>query len=66
MEADIRRFLVASSDQNLADDRFKAARQRLDFYHAVQHRAAVGRALFGEDKDQLQNWLRPLVQPLKN
>ena len=50
----------------LADDRFKAARQRLDFYHAVQHLAAVGRALFGEDKDQLKSWLRPLVQQLKN
>lgn len=50
----------------LADDRFKDARQRLDFYHAVQHLAAVGRALFGEDKDQLKSWLRPLVQQLKH
>jgi hypothetical protein len=50
----------------LADDRFKEARQRLDFYHAVQHLAAVGRALFGEDKDKLKGWLRPLVQQLKN
>lgn len=49
----------------LADDRFKDARQRLDFYHAVQHLAAVGRALFGEDPAQLKNWLRPLVQQLK-
>ena len=50
----------------LADDRFKDARQRLDFYHAVQHLAAVGRALFGEDKARLSQWLRPLVQQLKN
>jgi hypothetical protein len=50
----------------LADDRFKDARQRLDFYHAVQHLAAVGRALFGEDKDKLKGWLRPLVRQLKN
>lgn len=49
----------------LADDRFKDARQRLDFYHAVQHLAAVGRALFGEDKAKLKSWLRPLVQQLK-
>jgi hypothetical protein len=49
----------------LADDRFKDARQRLDFYHAVQHLAAVGRVMFGEDKDQLKGWLRPLVQQLK-
>jgi hypothetical protein len=50
----------------LADDRFGQARQRLDFYHAVQHLAAVGRALYGEDKDQLKAWLRPLIQQLKN
>ena len=50
----------------LADDRFKDAHQRLDFYHAVQHLAAVGRALFGEDQDKLKAWLRPLVRQLKN
>ena len=50
----------------LADDRFKDARQRLDFYHAVQHLAAVGRALFGEDKAKLKEWLRPLVRQLQN
>src|ERR1043166_8990929 len=50
----------------LADDRFPQARQRLDFYHAVQHLAAVGRALFGEDKDKLKVWLKPLVKQLKN
>jgi hypothetical protein len=50
----------------LADDRFKGARQRLDFYHAVQHLAAVGRALFGEDQTRLKAWLKPLVRQLKN
>ena len=50
----------------LADDRWPQARQRLDFYHALQHLAAVGRALFGEDKEKLKAWLRPLVQQLKN
>lgn len=50
----------------LADDRFKDARQRLDFYHAVSHLAAVGRALFGEDKTKLKAWLKPLVRQLKN
>jgi len=50
----------------LADDRFKDARQRLDYYHAVQHLAAVGRALFGEDSTKLKSWLRPLAQQLKN
>lgn len=50
----------------LADDRWPHARQRLDFYHAVQHLAAVGRALFGEDRDRLKAWLQPLVRQLKN
>lgn len=50
----------------LADDRFPQARQRLDIYHAIGHLAAVGRALFGEDKDKLRDWLKPLVKQLKN
>ena len=50
----------------LADDRWPQARQRLDFYHAVQHLAAVGRALFGEDKEKLKAWLKPLVGQLKH
>lgn len=50
----------------LADDRWPQAKQRLDFYHAVQHLVAVGRALFGEDKEQLSAWLKPLVRQLKN
>jgi hypothetical protein len=50
----------------LADDRWPQARQRLDFYHAVQHLAAVGRALWGEDQAQFKAWLKPLVRQLKN
>lgn len=50
----------------LADDRFPGARQRLDFYHAVQHLAAVGHALHGENRAQLHAWLQPLVRQLKN
>jgi len=50
----------------LADDRWPQARQRLDFYHAVQHLAAVGRALFGGDKQKSSAWLKPLVRQLKN
>jgi transposase len=50
----------------LADDRWPQARQRLDFYHAVQHLAAVGRVLFGEDKEKLKTWLKPLVRQLQN
>jgi hypothetical protein len=50
----------------LADDRFPQARQRLDFYHAVQHLAAAGHALFGEDKEKFKAWLKPLIQQLKH
>ncbi len=50
----------------LADDRFGEARQRLDFYHAVEHLAAVGKALFGDDKEKFKKWLQPLVKQLKN
>jgi hypothetical protein len=50
----------------LADDRFPQARQRLDFYHAVQHLAAVGRAIHGEDKENYRMWLKPLIRQLKN
>ena len=50
----------------LADDRWPQARQRLDFYHAVQHLVAVGRAIFGEDKGQFTAWLKPLVRQLKH
>lgn len=50
----------------LADDRWPQARQRLDFYHAVQHLAAVGRAVHGENPEKLKAWLKPLVRQLKH
>ena len=50
----------------LADDRWPQALQRLDFYHAVEHLVAVGRALFAGDKVKLTAWLKPLVRQLKN
>lgn len=50
----------------LADNRWPQAKQRLDFYHAVQHLVAVGRALWGADKAQFKAWLKLLVRQLKN
>ena len=50
----------------LADDRWPEARQRLDFYHAVQHLVVVGRALVGDDQEKFKAWLKPLVRQLKN
>jgi hypothetical protein len=49
----------------LVEDRFAHARQRLDYYHAMQHLAAVGRAVCGEDAKALRTWLRPLARQLK-
>ena len=50
----------------LADDRWPQAQQRLDFYPAVQHLVAVGRALCGEDQEKFKAWIKPLVRQLKN
>ncbi|WP_423442549.1 hypothetical protein [Limisphaera sp. VF-2] len=50
----------------LSDDRWPQARQRLDFSHAVQHLAAVGRALVGKDKAKLTAWFQPLVRQRKH
>jgi hypothetical protein len=50
----------------LADDRWPQAKQRLDFYHAVQHLVAVGRALFGADREKFKAWIKPLVRQLKH
>ncbi|MBI5774630.1 MAG: ISKra4 family transposase [Verrucomicrobia bacterium] len=50
----------------LADDRFPQARQRLDYWHAVQHLAEVGRQRFGDDATALHARLAPLKRQLKN
>jgi hypothetical protein len=49
-----------------ADDRFPHAQPRLAFYHAVQHLAAVGRAVCGADAATWQAWLAPLPRQLKH
>src|SRR5580658_8478521 len=49
---------------------FVATRQGIDTLreqlHAVQHLAAVGRAIHGEDKEKYRAWLKPLIGQLKN
>jgi|GEM_PF-3400045 hypothetical protein len=50
----------------LADECWPQAQQRLDSSRAVQHLVSVGRALWGEDQEQFQVWIRPLVRQLKN
>jgi hypothetical protein len=50
----------------LANDQWPQARQRLDYWHAVEHLAAVGRAPLDEDRAALAAWLEPLKRQLKN
>jgi hypothetical protein len=50
---------------NLARDRFGAAKQRLDFYHASQHLWAVAHALHPEDEPAARQWIEPLLKQLK-
>jgi hypothetical protein len=49
---------------NLATDRFPAARQRLDPWHALQHLWAVAHALHPEDQAAATAWIKPLKEKL--
>lgn len=50
----------------IAQDRFPRARKRLDFFHAAQHIHAVGRELFGENRDGARKWSEPLLHQLRH
>ena len=50
---------------NLAEDRFRGARQRLDYYHASEHLWAVARALHGKDEAAAREWVEPLLKKLR-
>ena len=50
---------------NLVADRFAAATQRLDFYHASQHLWAVAHALHPDDARAAHQWIEPLLKKLK-
>jgi hypothetical protein len=47
---------------NLANDRFKGAKQRVDLFHVREHLHGLARALYGEDSPQSQQWLEPLLR----
>jgi hypothetical protein len=47
---------------NLADDRFKGAKQRVDLFHVKEHLHGLARALYGEDSAQARQWLEPLLR----
>jgi hypothetical protein len=47
---------------NLVTDRFEKAVQRLDLYHGKEHLWTVARALYPEDKEAAQAWVKPLLK----
>jgi len=49
---------------NLAADRFRGARQRLDPWHALEHLWAVAHALYPEDETGAAAWIKPLEEKL--
>lgn len=49
----------------IADERFRGARQLLDFYHASQHLHAVAQAIH-PDPEKAKKWVEPLLHQLKN
>ncbi len=50
---------------NLAQDRFKDAIQRLDLYHANSYLWAVANELHGKGTRQARQWVKPLLQQLR-
>jgi hypothetical protein len=50
---------------NLVADRFEKAVQRLDLYHGKQHLWTVARALYPEDKEAAEAWVKPLLKDLE-
>lgn len=50
---------------NLAQDRFKEAKQRVDLFHVKKHLHELARTLYGEDTPAAQTWLQPLLHFLE-
>lgn len=51
---------------NLATDRFKDAKQRVDLFHVKEHLYELAKTLYGEGTAQAQQWLRPLLRFLES
>jgi len=51
---------------NVAQDRWRAATQVLDFYHASQHLWELGRALHGEEAAATARWVEPRRHQLRH
>lgn len=50
---------------NLATDRFKDAKQRVDLYHVQEHLWNLAGELYGRSTPEAQAWVRPYLQWLK-
>jgi hypothetical protein len=51
---------------NIASDRFKDAKQRVDLYHVREHLWDLAAQLYGKGSDEAKKWVRPYIQWLKN
>jgi hypothetical protein len=51
---------------NLAGDRFRNAKQRVDLFHVKQHLHELARCLYGEGTSEAQHWLQPLLRFLES
>jgi hypothetical protein len=47
---------------NLAGERFKEAKQRVDLYHVKEHLHELARTLYGQGTPEAQQWLQPLLR----
>jgi len=50
---------------NLAQDRFKEAKQRVDLFHVKEHLHELARTLYGPGTPEAQHWLQPLLRFLE-
>src|SRR5438445_1483429 len=51
---------------NLAADRFKDAKQRVDLFHVKEHLHELARTLYGEGTPEAKQWLQPLLRFLES
>ena len=51
---------------NLANDRFKDARQRIDLHHVQQHLWTLAYDLYGEGSEAARQWVRPFLHDLEH
>ncbi len=47
---------------NLAQDRFKGAKQRVDLFHVKEHLHELARTLHGQGTQEARQWLQPLLR----